>query len=272
VHLLAPGALTQDLEAIWTPIGRIHWRPPGRAIFWHGYMDGAISSAPRRPRKCSGRERWPRGTVVHCRSELSSMAATHCTAGFTLLAMFPSVTMVRVGLEIREFGPQDAVQVAAFVATGDRTALPPGSPDDVGAVEGWLAETVHRRRLDGEGVHLAMVAVSAGEIVGSIGLRGTDWDAGHTEIGYGVQAGRRGRGHATVAARAVGLWALTDCGMRRVQLGARVDNVASLRVAEKAGYHREGTLRMAESDGEEGHDLAVFSMIATDLESAGIPD
>ena len=186
--------------------------------------------------------------------------------------MFPPVTIVCGGLVIREFGSQDAVQVAAFVATGDRTALPPGSPGAVGDVDGWLAETVHQRRSDGEGVHLAMVEGATGEIVGSIGLRDTDWEAGRTEIGYGVQAGRRGRGHATVAARAVGRWAVTDGGMRRVQLHARVDNVASLRVAEKAGYQREGTLRMAEWDGEEAHDLAVFSMIATDLEPAQIAE
>jgi RimJ/RimL family protein N-acetyltransferase len=48
--------------------------------------------------------------------------------------------------------------------------------------------------------------------------------------------------------------------MRRVQLHSRVDNVASVRVAEKAGYQREGTLRMAEQDGREAHDLAVYAM------------
>jgi RimJ/RimL family protein N-acetyltransferase len=186
--------------------------------------------------------------------------------------MFPPVKIVCGGLEIREFGSQDAVQVAAFVATRDRTALPPGSPGAVGDVDGWLTETVHQRRLDGGGVHLAIVEGSTGEIVGSIGLRDTDWAAGHSTIGYGVRADRRGRGYATEAAGAVGRWALTDGGMRRVQLHARLDNVASLRVAEKAGYQREGTLRIVEWEGGEAHDLAVFSMIATDRGLAEIAD
>ena len=47
VHLLAPGALTQDREAIWAPVGRIHWAGTETATFWHGYMDGAISSGRR---------------------------------------------------------------------------------------------------------------------------------------------------------------------------------------------------------------------------------
>ncbi|MEU4220643.1 GNAT family protein [Actinoplanes sp. NPDC026623] len=182
--------------------------------------------------------------------------------------MFPPVKIVSGGLEIREFGPPDAAQVTALVAAGDRTALPPGSPGDVADVDRWLAETVHQRRLDGAGVHLTIVETASGEFVGSVGLRDTDWAAGTTEIGYGVRAGRRGRGYATGAARAVGRWALVDGGMRRVQLHARLDNVASVRVAERAGYQREGTLRMAVWDGEKAHDLAVFSMIAIDLEAA----
>ncbi|MET7706041.1 GNAT family protein [Micromonospora sp. NPDC005413] len=189
-------------------------------------------------------------------------------ARLRLLAVFPPVKIVSSELEIREFGPQDVAQVAAFVAAEDRTALPPGSPEAVADVDEWLAATVHRRRLDGEGVHLAMVQTASGEIVGSLGLRDTDWRAGRSEIGYGVRASRRGRGHATEAARAVGRWALTEGGMRRIQMRVRLDNVVSLRVAEKAGYHREGILRMVDWDGEKAHDLAVFSMIATDLETA----
>ncbi|MFG1838583.1 GNAT family N-acetyltransferase [Micromonospora sp. NPDC049175] len=180
--------------------------------------------------------------------------------------MFAPVQIVSGGLEIREFGPQDAAQVAEFVAADDRTALPPGSPHTVADVNEWMTRIV-RRRLDGDGVLLALVDVAGGEIVGSIGLRDVDWKAGRGEIGYGVRASCRGRGHASTAARVVGRWALTDGGLRRVQLHARLDNFASLRVAEKAGYQREGTLRMADWDGEKAHDLAVFSMIATDVET-----
>lgn len=177
--------------------------------------------------------------------------------------MFPPVKIMSGPLWIREFEPSDAAQVTAFVTAGDRTALPPGGPETDADVDQWLTTTVHRHRLDGHGVHL--VIVEDDEIAGSIGLRGTDWEAGRTEIGYGIHAGRRGRGLATAAARAVAHWALTEGGMRRIVLHARVDNLASMRVAAKAGYHREGTLRLADWDGEVAHDLAVFSMITTDL-------
>jgi monoamine oxidase len=47
VHLLAPGALIQDRGAIWDPVGRIHWAGTETATYWHGYMDGAITSGQR---------------------------------------------------------------------------------------------------------------------------------------------------------------------------------------------------------------------------------
>ena len=183
--------------------------------------------------------------------------------------MFPPVKISSGGLEIREFAPQDTAQVTAILAAQDRSVLPPGSPSDLAEVPGWLAEAVHERRLSGEGVHLAVLDETDGEIIGSAGLRSTYWPGGRTEIGYGIRESRRGRGHATETARAVARWALTEGGMRRIQLRCRLDNTASLRVAEKAGYQREGVMRLADWDGEQAQDLALFSMIAADLADPG---
>ena len=47
VNLLGPGALTEDRGAIWAPVGRVHWAGTETATYWHGYMDGAITSGQR---------------------------------------------------------------------------------------------------------------------------------------------------------------------------------------------------------------------------------
>jgi monoamine oxidase len=47
VHLLGPGVLTSDRGALWQPVGRVHWAGTETAQYWHGYMDGAISSGHR---------------------------------------------------------------------------------------------------------------------------------------------------------------------------------------------------------------------------------
>ena len=45
-------------------------------------------------------------------------------------------------------------------------------------------------------------------------------------------------------------------------------NLPSLRVAEKAGFQREGTLRRAQLEDDGLHDLAVFSLLDDDPTAA----
>jgi RimJ/RimL family protein N-acetyltransferase len=61
-------------------------------------------------------------------------------------------------------------------------------------------------------------------------------------------------------------WALRGAGAQRVQLRADVLNTPSLRVAEKAGFTREGTLRASGFNEREGRrvDYAVFSLVQDD--------
>lgn len=72
-----------------------------------------------------------------------------------------------------------------------------------------------------------------------------DWEVRSVEIGYGVRGDERGKGYASEALSAVASWALIEGGVQRAWLTANTDNVASVRVAEKAGFRREGTLRRA---------------------------
>jgi RimJ/RimL family protein N-acetyltransferase len=64
------------------------------------------------------------------------------------------------------------------------------------------------------------------------------------EVGYGLRSGWRGRGLATRAVGLVADWAFSRAGIARLEIGAAVGNVASQRVAERAGFQREGIARM----------------------------
>jgi hypothetical protein len=44
------------------------------------------------------------------------------------------------------------------------------------------------------------------------------------------------------------------------------DNYASIRAIEKAGFHREGTLRAHCKTHGERHDCVMFSLVATDMQ------
>lgn len=89
----------------------------------------------------------------------------------------------------------------------------------------------------------AITESSSGRVLGSIGLSPHPSDV--IEIGYWMRADARGNGYMTRALVLASRWAFSELDAARVQLRADVENVASCRVAEKAGFHRDGVLRSA---------------------------
>jgi RimJ/RimL family protein N-acetyltransferase len=165
-------------------------------------------------------------------------------------------------LVLRQFGPQDADRIRSIVRS-KVPFLPPGAPGHVSGVKQWLAHGVHGLRRSGQGVHLAMHD-NDDRIVGAISLFKTSWGAGTTEVGYGVHPLYRGRGFATEAVRALTDWAFATTELRRIDLTANLDNLASIRVAHKAGFTWEGVLRAAVLEDDGPHDLVVFGLLRDD--------
>lgn len=62
------------------------------------------------------------------------------------------------------------------------------------------------------------------------------------EVGYWTAASARGRGVATRSVEAISAWAFSTYDIERLELRHQVDNVASCRVAVKAGFVYESTL------------------------------
>jgi RimJ/RimL family protein N-acetyltransferase len=102
-----------------------------------------------------------------------------------------------------------------------------------------------------------------GRIAGSIGT--TPKGADVWEIGYWVRADARGHGYMTRALALVSRW-LLEQGVARVQLRADTENVASCRVAEKAGFTRDGILRSAHWNErlKRRQDWAMYSLLPDD--------
>ena len=181
------------------------------------------------------------------------------------MSSFPSPVIRSARLELREYGAGDDGLVRGLLDDGSPEALPPGAPSDPGEVAEWLADGAHRTRREGTGLHLMMLDRTAGQVVGSIGLFHADWEVRSAEIGYGVRADERGKGYASEALGAVARWALTEGGLQRAWLTANTDNAASVRVAEKAGFRREGTLRRTGLEDDGLHDQALFSLLDDEL-------
>jgi RimJ/RimL family protein N-acetyltransferase len=104
---------------------------------------------------------------------------------------------------------------------------------------------------------------ATGELLGGVGLRAPE--DGVAEIGYWVKREARGRGVAPRAVRLLSEWGLRERGLARISLMTEPENTASQRVAEKAGYRREGLLRSWMELKGERRDYVMFSLIPGDL-------
>lgn len=111
----------------------------------------------------------------------------------------------------------------------------------------------------------AVAEAESGRVLGSIGLR---WETPESaaEVGYWIRRDARGRGLMTRAVVLVSRYAFAS-GAERVFLRADPENVASCRVAEKAGFTREGVMRSAHWNPRLGRrqDWAFYSLLPGDL-------
>lgn len=131
----------------------------------------------------------------------------------------------------------------------------------------WCTDTSHLLRGMGDGINWVITDASTGDYLGSIGVKGTDWLRRSTEIGYGIAPQARGHGYAPEAARIVAEWILREQSFNRVELFAATENHASQRVAEKAGFVREGVARNSGFTHHGQQDMVIFSLIPADLTS-----
>lgn len=84
------------------------------------------------------------------------------------------------------------------------------------------------------------------------------------EVGYIVAPEARGRGIAPRALAMLTQWGFEEVGLERIELRAELENPASLKVAERCGYVREGVLRNAYLKAGRRGDMALYSRVASD--------
>jgi len=119
-----------------------------------------------------------------------------------------------------------------------------------------------QRNAEGAG-NVGVFDAGTGELLGACGFRGDE--AERTEFGYWVASAQRGRGIAPRALTLVTRWVAENTGAKRLQLHADVENIASQRVAEKAGFTREGVQRSWLDVRGERRDMVSYSLLPDEL-------
>ncbi|MCK7622443.1 GNAT family N-acetyltransferase [Streptomyces sp. RS10V-4] len=167
------------------------------------------------------------------------------------------------GLELRPWRPSDADVLLAA-----------GQDPEIRRWNRLLVDTpqdAHRRiarmheRWQAELSAVWAIARREGEALGLIGWGDIDLTGGSAEILYWILPAARGGGVMVEATKRVSEWALNDLGLHRLRLCHSVANPASCRVAVKAGYSFEGTMRSALLHADGWHDEHLHALVQGDL-------
>lgn len=114
-------------------------------------------------------------------------------------------------------------------------------------------------RLDGTLLHLVIADRTSDAYLGEVMLALSEHRVG--EVGCSVVPVARGRGVATEALVALTDWSFSTLGLGRVQVFVAPENEPALRLAQSAGFQREGVLASYWEIGEERVDAVILARI-----------
>jgi len=158
----------------------------------------------------------------------------------------PAYRITTPRLVLRCWQPDDAAILKEAVDSSIDHLLPwmPWAADEPQTLE-QKVELLRgfRSRFDsGEDFIYGILEPGEQRALGGTGLH-TRSDAGSREIGYWIRADAEGAGIASEATRALTRVAFEVDGVDRVEIHCDPENVRSARVAERAGFRHEATLR-----------------------------
>ena len=175
----------------------------------------------------------------------------------------PVLDLPGAGLELRPWRLADADALVAAShdpAIGHWNLLPAVSEDGARA----RIERMHERWTTETGAVWAVARRDGAEVLGLAAWIGVDLQRGNAEIAYWLLPAGRGAGIAVEAARRLTRWALDDLGLHRLTLCHSVANQASCRVAQKAGFQLEGTMRSSLLHADGWHDQHLHARVRGD--------
>lgn len=143
-------------------------------------------------------------------------------------------------LRFRLFEVEDAEKITEYVSPYEVASMTSNIPHPYNRKDAlqWLSS------LDDPVVqqnHVWAMETKSGDLIGSMGIfkrePELDW-----EIGYWIGKPHWGYGFPSEAANTATKWAIDELGARRIFASVMVENPASMRVLEKAGYKATGNL------------------------------
>lgn len=165
-------------------------------------------------------------------------------------------------IALRSWHTRDTAQLVAMFDDAEiaRWTRAPTPYREADALEWLITQRALARR--GSSLSLAIAEPGDDRLLGSITLRMLPDERG--EFGYALARWARGRGAGTRALTLFSQWAFVAAGRERLEVTVEPENGRSLRLAERAGYRREGLLRSHHSNKGRRVDVVMLALLPGD--------
>lgn len=158
---------------------------------------------------------------------------------------------------------------------GDEALLFEAASESVAEVEPWLPWCHENYTQDEAREWIAIQCLSfaekrefqfvvldeAGQYLGGCGINRIDAEHRFANLGYWIRSSRTRSGAASAATKLVAEWSFEHTSIERLEIVVATGNVASARVAEKAGAHFEGILRERLCIAGTQHDARMYAIV-----------
>ena len=163
-------------------------------------------------------------------------------------------------LALARFEPGDVEAVHLFASDPEVCRFTGWGPNTLDETRAFVDEAVkrHSDRYD-------LAVLHGNDLIGSASVWTTSPEHRVGELGYTIRRDCWGRGHATEVARLLVELGFGKLGLERLAATCDPDNLASVRVLEKAGLRREGLLRGLYLVRGRRRDRVVLGLLRTDL-------
>jgi RimJ/RimL family protein N-acetyltransferase len=160
----------------------------------------------------------------------------------------------------------------------DAPAMAQAFADDPGLAVDWgideaPSEALARRWLSehgrlwakGDGRHLAVADPATDILIGGVNFHHIELAHKRAEVGFWLAPGARRRGIGSAAVEAACRWAFERWSLVRIEMTTLPDNDASLGLARKLGFRREGLMRSRNYERGKHVDLVLLSLLDGEL-------
>ena len=159
---------------------------------------------------------------------------------------------------LRGLRDDDAPTIARACDDRDTARFIPGMPSPYTEADARCFLEANRRDWEDGSVYAWAITADEDELLGTIALHVRETSA----VGYWIAPWARNRGLASAAVKILVAWAVGEGGFDHLELTTDPENAASQRVAQKAGFTREGLVRGYVQTPSGARDSIVFSLRA----------